>query len=108
MDLISRQAAIDAMKEIILVYDYISVEQELDAAITALINLPSAQPTLYGYNIEHLEMIARILQKENLPPEKITEVLTDIDRIVAIVKDEFEKLVYTDSSLDASVFENKD
>lgn len=54
-------------------------------------SLPSAQPTLYGYNIAHLEIIARVLQKENLPPERIVEVLTDIGRIVAIVKDEYEE-----------------
>lgn len=53
--------------------------------------LPSAQPKLYGYDIKHLELIATILQKENLPPERITEVLTDIGRIVAIVRDEFEE-----------------
>jgi len=60
-------------------------------AIDAIKQLPSAQPTLYGYNIEHLELIARVLQKENLPPERIAEVLTDFGRIVAIVKDEFEE-----------------
>lgn len=54
-------------------------------------DLPSVQPTLYGYNIEHLELIARVLQKEDLPPERIVEVLTDIGRIVAIVKDDFEE-----------------
>lgn len=55
------------------------------------LSLPSAQPTLCGYNIEHLELIARVLQKENLPPERIAEALTDIGRIVAMVKDEFEQ-----------------
>ena len=49
------------------------------------------QPTLYGYNVKHLELIARVLQKENLPPERVTEALSDIGRIVAIVKDEFEE-----------------
>ena len=53
--------------------------------------LPSVQPTLYGYNIEHLGLIARVLQKEDLPPERVVEALTDIGRIVAIVKDEFEE-----------------
>lgn len=53
--------------------------------------LPSVQPTLYGYNIEHLELIARVLQKEGLPPERVVEALTDIGRIVAIVSDEFEE-----------------
>ena len=54
-------------------------------------NMSSARPTLYGYNIEHLELIARVLQKENLSPERVVEALTDIGRIVAIVKEEFEE-----------------
>ncbi|MBQ3326209.1 MAG: hypothetical protein IJG86_00300 [Clostridia bacterium] len=55
------------------------------------ISLPSAQPTLCGYNIERLELIASVLQKENLPPERVAEVLTDIGRIVAMVKDDVEE-----------------
>ena len=54
-----------------------------------LASQPTAQPTIYGYNVEHLELIARILQKENMPPERVLEVLTDIGRIVAIISDEF-------------------
>lgn len=56
---------------------------------TKLSLLPPAQPTLYGYNVEHLILIASVLQKENLPPERITEALTDIGSVVAIVRDEF-------------------
>ena len=79
-DLISRKEAIDAL-------DCINGVEEV------LRSLPSAQPTLCGYDIEHLILIAEVLRKENLPPERITEVLTDIGRIVSIVIDEFnEKL----------------
>jgi hypothetical protein len=95
-DLISRAAAIEAV-EILLE----QTEEDADVktwnnAIMGAINsikyhVPSAQQTLYGYNIEHLELIARVLQKEDLPPERIVEALTDIGRIVAIVKDEFEE-----------------
>ena len=53
--------------------------------------LPSAQTTLYGYNIEHLALIARLLQKENLPPERVAEALIDLGKVVAIAKDEFEE-----------------
>ena len=89
-DAISRTAAIDIFD------DYnVSVENgELEAYSRdrkRLCDLPSVQPTLHGYNIEHLELIARVLQKEDLPPERIVEALTDIGRIVAIVKDEFEE-----------------
>ena len=79
-DTISRQAALDAIRNCELGEEYYMIE-----------SLPSAQPTLYGYNIEHLKLIARVLQKENLPPERIVEVLTDIGRIVAIVRNEFEE-----------------
>lgn len=51
----------------------------------------SAQPTLYGYDIKHLMLIAEVLRKENLPPERVTEALMDIGRIVSIVSDEFEE-----------------
>lgn len=51
----------------------------------------STEATIHGYNIEHLVLIATILMKEGLPPERVTEALTDIGRIVAIVTDEFEE-----------------
>lgn len=53
--------------------------------------LPSAQTTLYGYNIEHLKLIAEVLRKENLSPERVVEALTDIGRIASIVRAEFEE-----------------
>ena len=84
-DTISRRDAIDAIERNAYRHTYI------DQIIDIINALPSAQPTLYGYNIEHLELIARVLQKEDLPPERIVEALTDIGRIVAIVKDEFEE-----------------
>lgn len=49
----------------------------------------ATQLELYGYDIKQLELIARVLQKENLPPERAAEALSDIGRIVAIIKDEF-------------------
>ena len=96
-DTISRQAAIEAVEHItssmsvcVNTDECHGMKRMQRQAVIELANLPSAQPTLYGYNIEHLELIARVLQKEDLPPERIVEVLTDIGRIVAIVKDEFE------------------
>lgn len=77
-DLISRKAAIEAMGK-------------AQWAKERLMELPSAQPTLCGYDIEHLILIANVLRKENLPPERITEALTDIGRIVSICTDEFEE-----------------
>lgn len=89
---ISRQKAIDAANRA----DYTGlavedVKKVTDEVVKELKQLPPAQTTLCGYNIEHLELIARVLQKENLPPERVVEALTDIGRIVAIVKEEFEE-----------------
>lgn len=87
LDTISRQAVIEINRSY-----HGQMPNEVNHRIWKEINeLPSAQPTLYGYNIEHLELIARVLQKEDLPPERVVEVLTDVGRIVAIVKDEFEE-----------------
>lgn len=96
LDLINRQAAIDHWRSIIDATDGsdgydMGFNDGLEFCISDLSTMPSAQPTLYGYNIEHLELIARILQKENLPLDRVVEALTDIDKIVAIVRDEFEK-----------------
>lgn len=101
-DTIYRQAAIDALEREKTYcrafrdgYAPTDVFEKYNAGLTdgikALKNLPSAQPTLHGYNIEHLELIARVLQKENLPPERVVEMLTDIGRIISIVCDEFEE-----------------
>ena len=92
-DTISRRDAIEAifneplcesgMKERTAIAVVLAIYEKIKS-------LPSAQPTLYGYDIEHLKLIANVLQKENLPPERVTDALMDIGRIVAIVRDEFE------------------
>lgn len=83
-DCVSRQAAIDAAWNTIPSDWFDILAPKLEA-------LPSAQPTLCGYDIEHLILIADVLRKENLPPERVVEALTDIGQIVSIVKDEFEE-----------------
>ena len=95
-DLISRQDAIDAMNKrardtFTLASGYQYYLGALHDVADDIKKLPSAQPTLYGYNVEHLALIASVLQKEHLPPERIVEVVNDIGRIFEIVKDEFEE-----------------
>ena len=79
-DLISRKAAIDLLLDKGMITAAIYVER-----------IPSVKQTLCGYNIEHLVAIAMILQKENLPPERIKEILSDVGRIVEITCNEFEE-----------------
>ena len=58
-----------------------------------LASQPVIDSTLHGYRIEHLALIARLLEKGNISPKKVAEVLIDIGRIVDIVNDEFSELL---------------
>lgn len=107
-DLVSRKTVIeallrdrqqaDALMDKYLKNGYMALRADAKAErnriekdIAIIEQLPSAQPTLCGYDIDHLMLIAAVLRKENLPPERVTEALTDIGRIVSIVRDEFEE-----------------
>lgn len=48
----------------------------------------SEQTTLYEYDVQHLVIIANILERENLSPETVGEILRDASRIYTIVRDE--------------------
>ena len=91
-DTINRQDALDAIGKCTDIYvNNLPTMVDKAEAYKALNKVPSAQPTLCGYDIKHLMIIAEVLRKENLPPERVAEALTDIERIVSIVRDEFEE-----------------
>lgn len=79
-DLIDRQEALKA----------VGVNSWAGFRINAL---PSAQPTLYGYSIEHLALIARVMQKENVTPEKAIECFKDIQRMGQMIIDEQQEMI---------------
>lgn len=79
-ELISKKAAIEFF-----------LDKGMITAAIYVSRMPFVQPALYGYNIKHLKLIAEILQKENLPPEKVVGALTNIERIITIVMNEFEE-----------------
>lgn len=61
---------------------------------------PPAQPEvrsvtqmIKGYSIDQLILIANVLERENLPPERVTEALTDMQRVIAMVQSEFKELL---------------
>lgn len=89
-DLIRRSDALNCFHDWVDRYGDVHTPDEM-VEYRAIEELPSVEPTLYGYNIKHLDLIARILQKEDLPPDRIVDALTDIGRIVEIVKDEYEE-----------------
>ena len=91
-DMIYRQEAIRWVKTECNPYGKPTIDFESGKKfIEHLEQMASAEPTLYGYNIEHLAMIARVLQKEDLPPDRLAEILTDIGRIVTMVQDELKE-----------------
>ena len=83
-DLISRQAAIDAVADAL---KGVFVEYQ-DIAEKLIGKLPSAQPTLYGYDIEMLKKIADALTAKGLTPEAYANLITDIGRVVQMVVEE--------------------
>lgn len=49
--------------------------------------MPSAQPTLYGYNIEHLAYIARVMEKEGITAEVAVNTFLDVGHAVKMILD---------------------
>ncbi len=105
-DTIYRQAAIDALSlgkemlsRVLDDMDVVGAEREkyswglglIESNIKDIEELPSANPTIYGYDIEHLRLIAEVLRRENLSPERVAEAITDMGKIYAIARDEFEQ-----------------
>lgn len=86
-DLISRQAAIELIENESRKW---GDEYEVSDVLCDLADLPSAQPdpTLYGYPIEHLEMIARVMAKENCTPEIVAQMLQNAGEVAKMVRDE--------------------
>ena len=93
-DCISRKAAIEAINHIC------PVDTEFDCALLdredvryVLSDLPSAQPTLYGYQIEHLAYIAKVMEKEGVTAEYATKTFEDISRAVRMIIEEAQQKV---------------
>ena len=49
---------------------------------------PTVEPTLYGYKIENLALIARVMQKDGVTPEKAVQIFKDVQTIALKVTDE--------------------
>ena len=87
-DLISRQAAIKEAYKIVIdgnAYEVVQVE--------TLMGLPSAEPTLYGYKIEHLAYIARVMEKEGITAEDAARTFSDISYAVSVIRDEMRQKI---------------
>ena len=96
-DLISRQAAMAFP----LSWEHRDKEHGSDEFISGvecyrdyIEGLPSAQPTLYGYKIEHLAYIARVMEKEGVTAEYAVRTFDDFGRALKMIQEETEKIVW--------------
>ena len=99
-DLIYRQAAIEAVEKYDFDYpQYMGrfVTELLDATKKDLINdlsaLPSAEPVLYGYNIDYLAMIAYTMKQNNVSPQEANEILKNTKCVIQMMHNEQEKIL---------------
>jgi hypothetical protein len=100
-DLITRQAAIDALDALCDRECEYSKKQRsvmcgacrLGSAFDVIDELPSAQPTLYGYEIEHLAYIARVMEKEGLTAEEAVRTFGDMSRAVRMIIEEMQRKI---------------
>ena len=97
-DLIDRQAAIDHWRSMIDATDEgdkydTGFDDGLEFCISDLSTMPSAQPTLYGYEIEHLAYIARVMQKEGVTAEYAVRTFGDVSRASRMIIEELQEKV---------------
>lgn len=97
-DLISREMAIDAIIDHIrekfaqrdTPLNYISGLYKAEDIIEIL---PSAQQTLYGYKVEHLAYIARVMEKEGVTAEYAVRTFDDMSRAIKMIIEEAQQKV---------------
>ena len=68
-------------------------------------NNESAVIKLYGYPIEHLEMIARVMAKENCTPEDVARLLQNAGEVAKMVRDEM--MIMLEDSVKGSLLERR-
>ena len=55
--------------------------------------LPTVEPTLYGYKIEHLALIARVMEKDGVTPEIAVQIFKDVQTIAIKFIDEINEII---------------
>lgn len=93
-DCISRRQAIDRFVKL---GDYYNgrdeVKRGIHQCIAVAYELPSAQPTLYGYKIEHLAYIAMVMEKEGVTADYAVRTFDDMGRAIKMIIDEAQQKV---------------
>ena len=98
-DTIYRQDAIDAFKKELTTGkskgNYVTICSAIsyEGAKQILESLPSAQSTLYGYKIEHLAYIARVMEKEGVTADYAVRTFDDMSRALRMIIEEAQERV---------------
>lgn len=89
-DLIRRQDVIN-----IIMGDGIYCDTYDDKVYSAekIKNIPTVEPTLYGYKIEHLAYIATVMEKEGVTAEYAVRTFDDIERVIKMLIEEVQAKV---------------
>ena len=110
-DLIRRETALRALEKIRFALweidiphpscqEYIEYHKQVQRVMAIVENwakelrdVPDAQPTLYGYRIEHLAYIARVMEKEGITAEDAARTFSDLGRAVSWTIDEVRQVM---------------
>lgn len=90
-DLISRKWLMEVVEEGWIKFD---TQEDYNRIIHLVRDIaPSAQPTAFGYSIEYLIMLAITMQKNKVTPQEANGIMKDIQRVVEMVNEEYEKML---------------
>ena len=62
-------------------------------ARSMVILAPTIEPTLYGYNLKHLALIAHEMEEKGITADKAAEIFADASAVVQMVYDEQKKAI---------------
>lgn len=86
-DYIDRQVTLDALCDNCDTVDAVCAHYPCKRYLS-IENLPSVQQTLFGYKIEHLAYIARVMEKEGVTAEYAVRTFDDMSRAVRMIIEE--------------------
>lgn len=87
-DLISRQEAVSRFSDLLMLELEGKRLPTWEEVYNAMQDLPSAEPTLYGYKIEHLAYIAKVMEKEGVTAEYAARTFDDMSRVIKMIIEE--------------------
>lgn len=104
-DCISRAAVVDAIEGVDwyhqndsgeMVHGANSAEHQAwykaEDIYKAIEGVPSAQPTLYGYDIKHLAFVASIMAKKGVSPEEAVAIFRDVNRVIEMMLEDMKEM----------------